>query len=116
MLTRTGYIVSGGPLQEIKRELTVRPIVNGDYGFPPPPFKVSDQLRMECAFQDSTELLRLETQRKTEDPNRLNQMPNLSVSSETQPIKMKHWQQQLKQGTVSFLYHVATVRRRYPWP
>ena len=40
MLTRTGYIVSGGPLQEIKRELTVRPIVNGDYGFPPPPFKV----------------------------------------------------------------------------
>jgi superfamily II DNA or RNA helicase len=27
-------------LQDIKKELTVRPIVNGDYGFPPPPFKV----------------------------------------------------------------------------
>ena len=40
MLSRTGYIVNTGPIQEIKKELTVRPIVNGDYGFPPPPFKV----------------------------------------------------------------------------
>ena len=40
MLTRTGYLVTDGPLAEIKKELTVRPIVNGDYGFPPPPFKV----------------------------------------------------------------------------
>ena len=39
-LTRTGYLVNAGPIQEIKKELTVRPIVNGDYGFPPPPFKV----------------------------------------------------------------------------
>jgi hypothetical protein len=39
-LTRTGYLVSGDSLQEYKKELTVRPIVNGDYGFPPPPFKV----------------------------------------------------------------------------
>src|SRR6056300_1744202 len=40
MLTRTGYLVSEGPIQEIKKDLTVRPIVNGDFGFPPPPFKV----------------------------------------------------------------------------
>src|SRR6056300_903975 len=40
MLTRTGYLVTEGPIQEIKKELTVRPQVNGDYGFPPPPFKV----------------------------------------------------------------------------
>ena len=40
VLTRTGYLVDAGPIQEIKKELTVRPIVNGDYGFPPPPFKV----------------------------------------------------------------------------
>jgi len=40
VLTRTGYLVSEGSLQEIKKELTVRPQVNGDYGFPPPPFKV----------------------------------------------------------------------------
>lgn len=39
-LTRTGYLVNGVSLQDYKKELTVRPIVNGDYGFPPPPFKV----------------------------------------------------------------------------
>ena len=40
VLTRTGYLIDSGPIQEIKKELTVRPIVNGDFGFPPPPFKV----------------------------------------------------------------------------
>jgi len=40
MLTRSGYIVKDGPLAEIKKELTVRPEVNGDFGFPPPPFRV----------------------------------------------------------------------------
>src|SRR6056300_1642235 len=39
-LTRTGCLVSEGSIQEIKKELTVRAQVNGDYGFPPPPFKV----------------------------------------------------------------------------
>lgn len=41
-ITRTGYLVeSSHPnIQQIKKELTVRPQVNGDYGFPPPPFKV----------------------------------------------------------------------------
>src|SRR6056300_923813 len=40
MLTLTGYLVTEGPIAEIKKELAVRPQVNGDYGFPPPPFKV----------------------------------------------------------------------------
>ena len=40
MLTRNGYITTEGPLSEIKKELTVRPEVNGDFGFPPPPFRV----------------------------------------------------------------------------
>ena len=39
MLTRSGYIINN-PLPEIKKELTVRAIVNDDFGFPPPPFKV----------------------------------------------------------------------------
>src|SRR6056300_1870167 len=39
-LTRTGYLVSGVDLSQIKKQLTVRPIVNGDFGHPPPPFKV----------------------------------------------------------------------------
>ena len=37
-LTRTGYIVPSSP--EIKKELTVRPIKQGDYGGLPPSFKV----------------------------------------------------------------------------
>ena len=37
-LTRSGYIT--GETQEIKKELTVRAIVNTEFGFPPPPFKV----------------------------------------------------------------------------
>lgn len=37
-LTRTGYLVPDIP--DVKRELTVRPIVNGDFGIAPPSFKV----------------------------------------------------------------------------
>ena len=51
ILTRSGYLidrtdVSKVPHQAVvvlgnlKKELTVRPVVNGDFGFPPPPFKV----------------------------------------------------------------------------
>jgi superfamily II DNA or RNA helicase len=40
VLTRTGYLIEAGPFQEIKKDLTVRPLVNNEYGFPPPPFKV----------------------------------------------------------------------------
>jgi len=39
MLTRSGYIVNNPP-RELKKELTVRAVVNDDFGFPPPPFKV----------------------------------------------------------------------------
>ena len=42
-LTRTGYLVPDTP--EIKRELTVRPIVNGDFGVAPPAFKVFRQAK-----------------------------------------------------------------------
>ena len=37
-LTRTGYVVKSTP--ELKKELNVRPQVNTEFGFPPPPFKV----------------------------------------------------------------------------
>ena len=40
-LSRTGYLTESNA--EIKKELTVRPIVQGDFGFPPPPFKVFKQ-------------------------------------------------------------------------
>ena len=38
-LTRSGYVVNPSD-KDVKKELTVRPKVNGDFGFPPPPFKV----------------------------------------------------------------------------
>ena len=37
-LTRSGYLT--GETQEIKNQLTVRAVVNTEFGFPPPPFKV----------------------------------------------------------------------------
>jgi len=40
-LTRSGYIIpENAVLTETKKELTVRAIVNNEFGFPPPPFKV----------------------------------------------------------------------------
>jgi len=40
-LTRTGVNVPSGSLvPEFRRELTVRPVSNTEFGFPPPPFKV----------------------------------------------------------------------------
>ena len=41
-LSRSGYLVplSHPDAKTIKKELTVRPIVNNEFGFPPPPFKV----------------------------------------------------------------------------
>jgi len=44
MLTRSGYIINSPP-PEIKKELTVRAVVNDDFGFPPPPFKVFRQTK-----------------------------------------------------------------------
>jgi superfamily II DNA or RNA helicase len=39
MLSRSGYIVSDPP-PDLKKDLTVRPLVNTEFGYPPPPFKV----------------------------------------------------------------------------
>ena len=41
MLSRSGYIVENK--SEIKKELTVRALVNNEFGFPPKPFKVYKQ-------------------------------------------------------------------------
>ncbi len=115
MLTRTGYLVSEGPIQEIKKQLTVRPIVNGDYGFPPPPFKVLDQLRTESAFQDSMELLYLENPKKTKDQTQSKLESTSLVPSETQPTKMRRWPLLFKPVTESFRFPVDTGKQRYHW-
>ena len=50
-LTRTGYLIPNTPkLTDIKKELTVRPQVNGDYGFPPPPFKVFKPAKPDMGY------------------------------------------------------------------
>jgi hypothetical protein len=116
VLTRTGCLVSEGPLQEIKKELTVRAQVNGDYGFPPPPFKVFRPTKNGVCvprFYGSAKLG--EPKERQDDPNLHVSKPNLLDSSETPPTKMKHSQQPLKQVMASCLYHVAMGRRRYPW-
>lgn len=39
MLSRSGYIISN-PSPDLKKDLTVRPLVKTEFGYPPPPFKV----------------------------------------------------------------------------
>jgi len=72
--------------------------------------RFSDQLRMESAFQDSMEPLSLESLGKINAPNQPESRPNLWENSEILPTKMRHSQQQLKQGMASFLYHVAMAK------
>ena len=44
MITRTGYVIPKSPQSEIhKKRLTVRPVVNTEYGVQPPAFKVFKQ-------------------------------------------------------------------------
>jgi len=41
MLSRTGYLIPlTSETKNIKKDLNVRPIINNEFGFPPPPFKV----------------------------------------------------------------------------
>ena len=116
MLTRTGYIVTDGPIQEIKKELTVRPRSTETMDFLHHLSKFSDQLRMESAFQDSTELLKLENPKRIRDQNPPGSIPNLSDNLGILHTKMMPSEQQLKQGMVCFLYHAGMAKRRYPWP
>ena len=41
MISRNGFIIPRGEfLTSHRKTLTVRPVVNGEFGFPPPPFRV----------------------------------------------------------------------------
>ena len=51
MLTRSGYVLKKGPIAtEHKKKLTVRPVVNTDYGVAPPSFKVYKQSKDNVCF------------------------------------------------------------------
>lgn len=51
MLTRSGYIVKKGPeIDDHKKKVTIRPVVNGDYGVAPPAIKVFKQSKQNVCF------------------------------------------------------------------
>jgi len=107
-LTRTGYLVSEGPIQEIKKELTVRPVVNGDYGFPPPPFKVFRATKTGVCVPRfyGTDKLGEPREDKRPEPTRIKtkfvgQLRDATHQNEALTAA-------IKAGMVSFLYHVAT--------
>lgn len=77
--------------------------------------KFLDQQRMECVFPDSMEVLSLENPSTINDQNLPELEQSLLDNSEMPHTKTKLMQQQLKQGMVSFLYHAAMGKRRYPW-
>ena len=109
MLTRSGYIVNNPP-PEIKKELTVRAIVNDDFGFPPPLSRYLDQLRMESAFQDITELVNWENPRKIRDLCLHEFLPDSMELSGTPPIRTPHLQRLLTQVTGSSVYRAGSGR------
>jgi hypothetical protein len=71
MLTRTGYLVTEGPITEIKKEFTVRPYREWRLWISLHRLSrvFSKQLRMECAFQDSTELINWASLKRTDAQN-----------------------------------------------
>ena len=115
-LTRTGYLVNSGPIPEIKKELTVRPVVNGDYGFPPPPFKVFRATKTGVCVPRFYGTSKLGEPREDKRPSPPVSIRSLLGNFEIPHTKTMHYEQQLKLATASFLYHVGTVKRRYPWP
>ncbi len=114
-LTRTGYLVDTGPIQEIKKELTVRPIVNGDFGFPPPPFKVFRPTKNGVCVPRFYGTAKLGEPRQDKRPNQPESRPNLWENSEILPTKMRHSQQQLKQAWRPF-FTMRLWQTTYPWP
>jgi hypothetical protein len=78
--------------------------------------RFSEQLRQESVFPDSMELLNLENPEKTRDQSQPVSIRSLLGNFEIPHTKTMHYEQQLKLATASFLYHVGTAKRRYPWP
>ena len=112
VLTRTGLILESST-PEIKKELTVRPLVNNEYGFPPPPFKVYRTAKSGICvprFYGTDAIGPPKEDKRPPEP-----ISSLQENSETPHIKTRHTRQQYKQVMASFLCRVATGRRPYPW-
>src|SRR5210317_2064001 len=77
--------------------------------------RFSEQLRMECAFQDSTELIRWENPRRIAAPNQPEAKPSLLDNSETQPIRTPHLLRLLMRVMEYSPFRAGTVRRPFLW-
>ena len=98
MLTRSGYIVNNPP-PELKKELTVRAIVNDDFGFPPPPFKVFRPTKNGICVPRYYGISKLgePTEDKRPEPTEL--ASNFTEPCETPPIRTPHLLRLLTQVT-----------------
>ena len=116
MLTRTGYFVRQGPIQEIKKELTVRPVVNGDYGFPPPPFKVFRAAKNGVCVPRfyGTDKMGEPKEDKRPEPTKIK---TRFVGQLGMPhTKMKHSAAAIKAGHGVLSLPCGYGKRLYPWP
>ena len=77
--------------------------------------KFINQLRMESAFQDSTELLNLENPLMTDVPNPLRPEAHSPESSEMPPIKTKPLMLLSRRVMEFFRCHAGMARPPYPW-
>jgi hypothetical protein len=76
----------------------------------------TEQLKKECAFQDSTEVLDLENPPVISDLNPLEQSWNFTDNSEMSPTRMKRLIELWKRVRGSFHSRVATARPPSRWP
>jgi hypothetical protein len=79
-------------------------------------FEFIANLRMECAFQDSTELLNLVSLEKIGAQNPSAPMSSSKVNYVTPRTKTKHWPRLFVQAMEFFRSRVDTERPRWPWP
>ena len=113
-LTRSGYLTGETP--EIKKELTVRAVVNTEFGFPPPPLRYSEKQKQVYVFPDFTVKKSLVKQKKIVVLSQLKYLVNLMENFVMKHIKMMLWQQQLNLGTAFSHFLAALGKRQYPWP
>jgi len=74
------------------------------------------RLRMECAFQDSTELINWASLQRTVDQNPFERASSSTVNYATPRTKTKHLPRLFVQVTEFFRSRVAMERPRWPWP
>jgi len=113
-LTRSGYLTGETP--EIKKELTVRAVVNTEFGFPPPPFKVFRKTKTGICVPRFYGEEKFGKAKKIVVLSQLKYLVNLMENFVMKHIKMMLWRQHSNLGTAFSHFLVALGKRQYPWP